>query len=205
MRISLSDAGKRFNQDWIFRHINIDLPAGARLAITGPNGSGKSTLLQAIGNLLTLTEGRISYDTGEGRRLPENIYRDIAFSAPYLELIEEMTLVEFLSFHGKFKPWLQGLTPIEIISILRLEPAAQKQLRYFSSGMKQRVKLAQCLLSGCSILLLDEPCSNLDAAGIAQYLELIAQYGGNRTIIVSSNDPQEYPFCTGELRILDYK
>ena len=57
MKIKLSNAGKRFNREWIFRHSDLEFSNGQAYAITGPNGSGKSTLLQAIAGMLQLSEG----------------------------------------------------------------------------------------------------------------------------------------------------
>jgi ABC-type multidrug transport system ATPase subunit len=200
MKISLSDIGKRYNRDWIFRRLTYTFNAGVTYAITGPNGSGKSTLLQILAGVLVPSEGSIAWDVAS-----DLVYQHSALSAPYLEVIEEMTLKEFFTFHATFKPWRPGLTTDAIISLLELESAAHKQIQYFSSGMKQRVKLAQALCSDTSLLLLDEPCTNFDQAGFALYHSLVASHGAGRTIIVSSNDPAEYDFCTHVLSISDFK
>lgn len=211
MKISLINAGKRFNRDWIFRNIDQEFISGTSYAITGPNGSGKSTLLQAIGGAIMMSEGKAAYTLGNGQQAAEkeievdNAFRYISIAAPYLELIEEMTLLEMLEFHAQFKPLLQHSTIPEIISTIGLKAAANKQIRFYSSGMKQRVKLAQAVFSDVPCVLLDEPCTNLDAAGIELYHQLIRDYGNNRLIIVSSNDPQEYSFCKEMLKITDYK
>jgi ABC-type multidrug transport system ATPase subunit len=205
MTISLSDAGKRFNRDWIFRHVNFQFHSGTSYAITGPNGSGKSTLLQVLSGGTMTNEGKISFSEN-GKEIPsENIYRHVSICAPYLEVIEEMTLLEFLAFHGGFKPFLPGFTNQRIVEILGLEKAANKQIRYYSSGMKQRVKLAQCILSDSAIVLLDEPCTNLDITGINLYHQLIAENAKDRLVLVSSNDEVEYRFCTEKININDYK
>lgn len=205
MMISLSDAGKRFNRDWIFRHVNYQFETGKSYAITGPNGSGKSTLLQALGGSLMLNEGNVHYTINSSPCSMESIYRQVSFCAPYLELIEEMTLREFLLFHNGFKSFLPGVTTESIIRAVGLEKAVNKQIRYYSSGMKQRVKLAQCIFSDTAIVLLDEPCTNLDAAGVRLYNELIVQYCQKRMVIVSSNDHHEYEFCTDKLSMTDWK
>lgn len=195
MQISLSDSGKRFNREWIFRKLTYQFHAGGSYAITGPNGSGKSTLLQVIAGAMTASEGKINY-TVNGRAVDaENIFRHISLAAPYQEVIEEMTLREFLTFHQKFKPFVQGWNVSGIISYVNLERAADKQIRYFSSGMKQRVKLAQAFFSESACLLLDEPCTNLDIDGIELYQRLIAEQAATRIVIVSSNDKTEYGFC----------
>ena len=135
----------------------------------------------------------------------ENVYRYVSICAPYLEVVEEMTLIEFLNFHSGFKPFLSSVSSEKIISILGLENAANKQIRNYSSGMRQRVKLAQAIFSDAPVVLLDEPCTNLDATGIQLYHDLINEYCRNRMVVVSSNDEVEYRFCTSRLSMSDYK
>jgi ABC-type multidrug transport system ATPase subunit len=110
-----------------------------------------------------------------------------------------------LEFHGQFKAFLPGITIKEIIASIGLERAAHKQIRYYSSGMKQRVKLAQAIFSDVPCVLLDEPCTNLDAEGIALYHRLINDHCVNRLVIVSSNDEQEYKFCQEKISITAFK
>ncbi|MGQ0740320.1 MAG: ABC transporter ATP-binding protein [Bacteroidota bacterium] len=205
MTISLSDAGKRFNRDWIFRHFNYTFEAGQSYAITGPNGSGKSTLLQVLSGSMMINEGRIEYRISNKEQKNEEIYSHVSVCAPYLEVIEEMTLKEFLNFHHGFKPFLPGATTELIINSVGLGKAVHKQIRYYSSGMKQRVKLAQCIFSDTAIVLLDEPCTNLDAEGIKLYHSLIENYCKHRLVVVSSNDETEYRFCGEKINISDYK
>jgi ABC-2 type transport system ATP-binding protein len=223
MKITLTDIGKRFNRDWIFRHVSYEFTNGHSYAITGPNGSGKSTLLQVIAGAVGASEGALVYELTadswqltEGKRTErlstvnrqlstENIYQHLSISAPYLEVIEEMTLAEFLQFHQSFKPFLPSLNIKKIISLLGLEKSADKQIRYYSSGMKQRVKLAQALFSDTPVVLLDEPCTNLDTEGISLYQQLIKDYSIDRLVIVSSNDEQEYSFCEKRISVSNYK
>lgn len=204
MKITVSDLGKRFNRDWIFRHLTYTFEQGASYAITGSNGSGKSTLLQILSGNMLFNEGKCEWAIGQQIVSPEAIYKQVSICAPYLEVIEEMTLTEFLAFHARFKPFLPTLTIEKIISLLGLQKAAHKQIRYFSSGMKQRVKLAQCIFSDTLLVLLDEPCTNLDATGIAQYHSLINEYCKDRLVIVSSNDEVEYRFCQQRIDIRDF-
>lgn len=205
MKISLTDAGKRFNRDWIFRNLNYEFSAGHSYAITGPNGSGKSTLLLVLSGAMQVSEGKIHYQA-RGRELePEEVYNQVSICAPFLEVVEEMTLKEFLEFHHHFKPFLSSVTIDKIITRIGLANAVNKQIRYYSSGMKQRVKLAQAIFSDTPAVLLDEPCTNLDTAGIELYLQLIEDYCKDRLVIVSSNDEVEFKFCKERLNINDYK
>jgi len=205
MKINLSQAGKRFNREWIFRNATIEFQPNISYAITGPNGSGKSTLLQCIAGMMQISEGKIEYSINNSQVKLENAFKQISFCAPYLELIEEMTLIEFLNFHSGFKSFLKGIDTESIIEKLQLKEAAEKQIRYFSSGMKQRVKLAQAIFTDTPILLLDEPCSNFDIKGIELYHLLINDYCKERLVIVSSNDEVEYNFTSKRINILDYK
>jgi ABC-type multidrug transport system ATPase subunit len=205
MTISLSDTGKRYNRDWIFRHFTYQFLAGHAYAITGSNGSGKSTLLQAIGGSLLINEGTIRYEKDNNLITDENVFRYLSLCAPYLELIEEMTATELLDFQQPFKPFLPNFNSLTALQTAGLEAAAHKQIRYFSSGMKQRLKLIQAFVSDTPVLLLDEPCTNLDQEGIALYQLLIQQYTADRIVIISSNDPVEYAHCSAHISMGDYK
>jgi ABC-type multidrug transport system ATPase subunit len=205
MKVSLTDAGKRFNRDWIFRHLNYSFEQGNSYAIVGPNGSGKSTLLQVLSGNMELSEGNLQYSINNVQYSTEDIFKQVSICAPYLEVIEEMTVKEFLGFHLRFKPFLPSIDADTAIAITGLEKAKEKQIRYYSSGMKQRVKLAQAFFSDVPILLLDEPCTNLDADGIELYHRLIGEYSRQRLVIVSSNDTIEYSFCRQKIDMTDYK
>jgi ABC-type multidrug transport system ATPase subunit len=205
MRIKLTNVGKRFNREWIFRHLDFEFHSQTSYAITGPNGSGKSTLLQIIAGATTFNEGEINYFLSDQKIAEEKVYKNISIAAPYLELVEEMTLLEFLQFHSKIQSWLPAVDTQKIISLSNLEDAAQKQIRYFSSGMKQRVKLAQAIFSDVAVVLLDEPTTNLDHEGIDLYKDLINNFCKNRLVIISSNDAQEYDFCDERIDMRDFK
>ncbi len=230
MNISLNNTGKRFNREWIFRHFSYEFIQGKTYAITGSNGSGKSTLLQIIAGATLHSEGEVSWQLAEssGQRRKDNrqgitkkeqqtennkqqtrnennetAYQQISIAAPYLDLIEEMTALEFLQFHTSFKILTKPFS--EILATVGLDKAANKQIRYYSSGMKQRLKLAQAFFSNTSVLLLDEPTTNLDEDGIAIYKKLWVEHTADRLVIVSSNDKVEYTGCEALIGIGDYK
>ena len=205
MRIQLEQIGKKYNREWIFRGLSYTFQAGKKYAITGPNGAGKSTLLQTIAGSTVLSEGSIKYSIAGQEILPENAFTSLSICAPYLTLIEEMTALEFLVFHQSFKCLMPGITPDTALEIIGLTTAANKQIRYFSSGMKQRIKLAQAIFSDVPVLFLDEPCTNLDETGYALYQSLIQNYASHKLIIVSSNDKAEYHFCEEVIDIKNYK
>ena len=202
MEIHLDHISKRFGKQWIFRKLDYQIATNSTHAICGRNGSGKSTLLKIISGYHTATSGKINYQLhGRSVQLEDHITR-VNYAAPYQQLLDELTLTEHLEFHFRFKESL--LPPSEIIDRVGLEGAQRKFVGDFSSGMKQRLKLGLALFSAGSLLLLDEPTSNLDEQGISWYKEEILKKKGDCTIIIASNLRYEYDFVDHQLTITDF-
>jgi len=205
MKISLDKIGRRFNREWIFRNVNCEFETGNSYAILGANGTGKSTLLQIISGSLSSSEGNIRYFHSGTEIQQEDIFSHMTLAAPYLELIEEFTLSELIDFHFRFKNYRKGLDKATLVERLGLKSSEFKALKNFSSGMKQRVKLALAFGSDTELILLDEPTSNLDKQGSAWYLDLVSEFSGDRLLIVCSNQEEEYAFCTSRMNVTDFK
>ncbi|MCF8277526.1 MAG: ATP-binding cassette domain-containing protein [Flavobacteriales bacterium] len=206
LQISLQNVGKRYNHEWIFRGVNHTFKQNEHTVILGPNGSGKSTLLQVILGSTVASEGELLFTVdGKGFKVEESLGL-FSLATPYLELVEEFTLIEMLEFHQKMKPFKKGLTIDAIIDKLYLTDSKTKAIKYYSSGMKQRVKLGLALLSDTPFVLLDEPTSNLDAKAIEWYKQLVEENKQDRIILVCSNDQKdEFSFCGKQVDIADYK
>ncbi|MBC7554585.1 MAG: ABC transporter ATP-binding protein [Taibaiella sp.] len=206
MTITLDRVSKRFQKHWIFKNISSSFTVEKPCALLGSNGSGKSTLLRIIAGMQSPSAGKITWQFENGTSLPpDQLYKHISFSAPGQEIIDELTLTEFFEFHFSFKRPIEGLSIKEIIALAGLQAAADKSICDYSSGMRQRVKLAQAIFSDTPILLLDEPCTNLDLQGVEQYRGWMERYTNNRLIVVASNDVREYFFCPQQIAIEDYK
>lgn len=205
VKLILDNIGRHFNREWIFKQVNYTFISNEAYAILGTNGSGKSTLLQLIAGNLSPSTGTINYYLNNELIDTENIFEHISLAAPYLELIEEFTLEELIRFHFQFKNYLPGLDVQKIITLLDFKNAAHKTIKYFSSGMKQRVKLSLALCANTPILLLDEPTANLDQQGINWYISLIEQFCSNRLTIICSNQEHEYQFCKHRISLSTYK
>lgn len=150
--------------------------------------------------------GNVMYAINEGQEVPKDaIYQYISFCAPGMELVEDLTLNEFLEFHFGFKKLQDGLTIDKIIQLTGLSAVANEQIANYSSGMKQRVKLAQAFFADTPVLLLDEPCTNLDTQGVDQYNHWLSDYTYNRLVIVASNDLKEYEHCANHILMSSYK
>lgn len=205
MQITLSDIGKKFNRQWVFKGINLEISSQQSLALVGNNGSGKSTLIQIIFNFQTYSKGSINYWLNQKLLTEEELVGKIAFAAPYLELFEDFTLIEMLQFHFKLIPKQADISLEEMISNGGLGGQENKAVKYFSSGMKQRLKLLMAIYADTPLLLLDEPCSNLDNQGIEWYRNLVQTQLKKRTIIIASNQLFEYDFCDSTLSVHDFK
>jgi len=205
MQIILENLGRRFNREWIFRNIDYTFSLAQSYAILGINGSGKSTLLQILNGSLSPSAGNISFFYQQKKIEIEQVYQHVSLAAPYLELIEEFSLSEMIDFHFQFKNYQEGIDRHKIIDLLRMEGSKNKPIRYFSSGMKQRVKLALAFCADTPLLMLDEPTANLDMQGIEWYLQLVEKFAANRLTIICSNQEHEYAFCQNRLNILYYK
>jgi ABC-type multidrug transport system ATPase subunit len=206
MHITLDKISRKFNYEWIFRNVDFEFEKGNAYAILGSNGSGKSTLLQIISGHLHPSEGTVTYSKNNKVIPVEDFFRHVTFSGPYLELIEEFTLEEMLTFHFRFRKFRDNMDVNAVIEITGLARNRNKPIKYFSSGMKQRVRLATALLSVSDVVLLDEPAANLDRKAIEWYRNLITAHSADRIIIVCSNSQSdEHDFCSQSIVIDDYK
>ncbi len=205
MTVTLEKASRRYNYEWIFRDLSFTFHEGNSYAVLGPNGSGKSTLLQTIAGNLSLSEGTVSYQEQNSKIPSEEIFRHLSLCTPYLELPEEFTLKEVLKFQSNFKSLLNGLNEDAVIELVGMKREENKQIRFYSSGMKQRVKLALAVLANTPLLLLDEPTTNLDESGVRWYINLVEKHTAGRLVIVCSNQAREYEFCSEKLNMLQYK
>ena len=195
MQIRLSATGKKYQRQWIFRKLDYTFSSGNKYAITGPNGSGKSTLLQVVSGYLSPNEGLVEMLDDSGKIIDaEKKYALISIAAPYLDLIDEFSVDEMLQFHAQMKT-MQPIPFDEMLKHAGLEKEKNKLIKNLSSGNRQRVKLMLAFFTQCPILLLDEPCTNLDAAGFATYHHLLATFSDNKLVLISSNQPEEYKTC----------
>lgn len=207
MKIIAEKAGKKFISEWIVRNVELTLESGKSYVFVGPNGSGKSTLIQLLMGSIPLSEGSITYLDQSSNQLidPDKWYQEMVLAAPYLELVEDFTLGEFVKFHNAFKPFREGISIADFPEFIHLPHAKNKPIRHFSSGMKQRLKLGLAFASQAPVIFLDEPTSNLDSNGTQWYLDSVERYLSDRILIIGSNLEHEYAFCDQIVPITRFK
>ena len=188
-----------FGTNVIIDGIDFDVFPGEIFIILGGSGCGKSTLLKIIANYHTPSRGRIEYKTqGQVLEKPTATLR-ISYTGPDQNLIEEFTLEEHLNFHFQFKVPL--ISKELLLEKSGLEAAKKTFVKDFSSGMKQRLKLALALYSSSQLLLLDEPTAFMDHAGIEWFRSEIRQKVKNVTLIIASNQSYEYDFTKNFIQL----
>lgn len=206
MEIKLSNIGKRYQKDWIFRGIDADFRAGESVAILGANGSGKSTLLQVLSGYLTPSEGYISWKKGDKTIDVDHVFKYVTLATPYMTNYDEFTLKENIDFFSSFKSFRNQLNAPDVAELMGLAKVYNKPLKFYSSGMKQRVKLGLAILADSSVLLLDEPSSHLDSKAISWYQDLLQSHAENRvTFIASNKEEAETIGCTKQISIELFK
>ena len=192
--ISFSDVAKRYDLRVVFRGVSGEAEPGEVLVITGPNGSGKSTLLAILCGLLRPTRGEVRYRWHGGDDLPRDTWgRHLGVVAPSMAVYDELTALENLRFYARVRGLArQDSDHRALLERVGLDPDRSTPVRGYSTGMAQRLKIAQALLHDPEVLFLDEPSSNLDPAG-QDWLEghvrsLVAE---DRTVVLATNDRRE--------------
>ena len=198
MDIQLKNISKKFGAKNVISNFSKKFQK-KKYAIIGDNGSGKSTLLKLISNLITPSGGKIIYTHDDAEIDKEVFIKKIIFTAPYQNLIEELTVKEFLSFHHRFRDSINN--PFNILSEFGLENFENTQIKNLSSGSEQKLKLLISFNTKTDFILLDEPTTNLDNKGINIYTKIIKRVSKNKGIIIATNIEKD--LVLGETEIIE--
>ncbi len=201
--VTFEDVGKRFGDRSVLAGVSGQLRPGVVLVVTGPNGAGKSTLLNILSGLIRASRGVVSYRDGRGELPRERWFSVLGVAAPDMAVYEELSAMENLRLFTRLRGLRRSDTSLAaLLQELGLAPREHhRPVATYSSGQKQRVKLAQALVHTPPVLLLDEPSSNLDAAGHELVASLLAQRRPTTAIAVATNDPREMAWGDEEIAL----
>ena len=197
--VTLNGLEKKFGNQHILRNITHTFEAGSKTVVLGSNGSGKSTLIKILSGAVEASNNPPKYNFNSPIAANE-AGKHCSMVAPYMALNPMFTLKETLRFHDLMCGFEETVQLSKWIDIAGLNKHQEKRIQTYSSGMLQRVRLLLAIASSRTLLLLDEPTSNLDKEGIQFYHQLIQEFALGKTIIVASNYVErEYGFCDSEL------
>ena len=188
--ISARGLGRDFGAKRVLRGLDFEVPRGGFLLVTGRNGSGKSTLLSLCAGLLAPTAGELDVEVDRG---------EIGYLAHEPLVYRELTALENLELYGRLYRVPERRERVGmLLERFGLWDARHERVGAFSRGMAQRLALCRTLLHEPRLLLLDEPYSALDddAAGLVD--ALLAEVAGEKTVIVTSHDPERISRFTSE-------
>ncbi|MEI8134958.1 MAG: ATP-binding cassette domain-containing protein [bacterium] len=196
LSLKLDAITKRYGRSTIFSPISAEIHSAQICAITGANGSGKSTLLKIIAGVTEPSSGSSSWSADRKIIDSRKLQTLMGFASPYLELYHELTAVEHLQFvaelKGKRIVFEECVSELTQFGLEEKIVRSDRAVKAYSSGMQQRVRLAMAFMLQPSIILLDEPSSNLDEAGIAILSKRIEESRDRGAIvIIASNDEAE--------------
>ena len=206
--IKCENLSKSYSGRTIFKNLSFNISTSQSLTVTGSNGSGKSTLIKVIANLIHSSKGNISIKSDNMDVPRDKWFEKTGLLSPYLNLYDELTGFENLDFFYRLKTKDRSYSHDRIDHVLHKVNLYEKRnelLKNYSSGMKQKLKLAFSVLHEPEILLLDEPRSNLDKAGIDMIYEVSAEQKKKGILIIATNDDDDKELCDSILSIEDYK
>mgnify|MGYP001158375169 FL=1 len=175
----------------VFDGISTEIEAGSHVVINGQNGSGKSTLGKILAGQLTAAKGSLVWKQNEQTIAPEALLRQSSYTGPSTALHPYMSIQEVLDFHSKFRSWRPDSNPSDWIKEAGLGKHMQMLFSELSSGMKRRVLLTVSLCTQSSLVVLDEPCANLDETGIDWYQKQLTKFSTHTTLVICTNDRSE--------------
>ena len=203
MRVTGQDLGVRLGGRVVLAGLGFDWRGPGIVCVTGPNGSGKTTLLKVLAGLLRPGRGVVGWEE-DGRSLtPGEARSRVGFAGPEVGLYEDLDALENLGFLARARGhrW-NAAEACAGLARVGLAGREHERLSVFSSGMKQRMKLAFAFSGQPPLVLLDEPGSNLDAAGRALTRELVEEAARTALVVVATNDDQEARWGTLRLELL---
>ncbi|MCX6174757.1 MAG: ABC transporter ATP-binding protein [Ignavibacteriales bacterium] len=204
--VELNNLVKYFGRRLIFDGINFSFSSQHIYGISGPNGSGKSTLVKIIANLISPTRGKVIHKNNLKEVESVKLHNHIGFVSPYLFLYDEFTAEEnLLHFSNIRRISFDKERSDYLLNELKLIDRKNDLVRGYSSGMKQRLKFIFALLHKPSLIILDEPTSNLDNLGKEKVYELIKKEAENNLVIIASNEDSDIALCSQVIELEKFK
>lgn len=188
--ISVTGLAKRFDDKFVVENLNLSIAKGEIVGLLGPNGAGKTTTLRMLAGVLPPSKGKVVVDKKDMATHDHTIKQRIGYLPENNPLYEDLTVEEYLRFWADIKGVLAAALPETLSFVVKrcgLQEVYYRPIQELSKGYRQRVGLAQAILTKPDILLLDEPTEGLDPNQRQDIAQLIRDLGKDRTVIISSH------------------
>jgi ABC-type multidrug transport system ATPase subunit len=206
LRIVVENLQKNFNNQLVFQNLSLEINANQKIAFVGPNGSGKSTALLCLAGFYQPSKGKVDFINNTSIIEEVQKFSYLSIASPYLELPENFSALEIFNFQSNLKPFRKDISQDFFFNSIKLTRSKNTPVKFFSSGMKQILKLGLAIFADTPILFLDEPCSNLDENNILIFNEIFKSYALNKTVLIGTNNhPSELALVQSSVDILKYK
>jgi ABC-type multidrug transport system ATPase subunit len=206
LRIVVENLQKNFNNQLVFQNLSLEINANQKIAFVGPNGSGKSTALLCLAGFYQPSKGKVDFINNNSIIEEVQKFSYLSIASPYLELPENFSALEIFNFQSNLKPFLKDISQDFFFNSIKLTRSKNTPVKFFSSGMKQILKLGLAIFADTPMLFLDEPCSNLDENNILIFNEIFKSYALNKTVLIGTNNhPSELALVQSSVDILKYK
>lgn len=202
----LQNLTKSFGRRLIFKEINEEFNSGNIYGFAGSNGSGKSTLAKIVAGIISPTSGKVIHSINGKIINSDNLHEHLGFVSPYLILYDEFTAEENIVHSLKIRGLEIDQERIKFhFHNFNLYDRKNDLLKGYSSGMKQRVKFIFALAHNPSILIFDEPTSNLDSKGKDTVYRIIETESKNKLVILASNEESDLSLCKSTIYVENFK
>lgn len=189
MELQLHCLCKQYGTKFAVDHVSVNLEPGV-YGLLGANGAGKTTLMRMICGILNPTSGSISLDGKTIPELGERYYTHLGYMPQGFGVYPDFTAREFMLYMAAVKGLDKKTAKVrteELLELMNLRKVADKKIKSFSGGMKQRLGIAQAELNAPDILILDEPTAGLDPKERVRFRNMISDFAKDKIVILSTH------------------
>jgi len=204
-KLTLQNLTKSFGRRLIFKDINAEFNSGNIYGFAGSNGSGKSTLAKIVAGVISPTNGKVIHTLNGKIINSENLHEHLGFVSPYLILYDEFSAEENILHFLKIRGLTVDKEKLKLLfSEFNLYDRKNDLLKEYSSGMKQRIKFIFALIHNPSLLIFDEPTSNLDSNGKDTVYKIIEEAAKSKLVILASNEKSDLSLCQNTIFVEEF-
>lgn len=185
---------KRFGSNLLFKELTFSVTQGESFYITGANGAGKSTLLQILAGIQSPYSGTVKWTQNNVTINTEDYLKYSGFTSPLVNPYDMLTAVENMEFVSNHKIDEDKIN--KLLQKFNIYKERNRQIKLYSSGMKQRLKIINAIINNPTVIFFDEPGSNLDTRGKDILYSTIEELKPDKIIIIATNEPDEIKLCT---------